>query len=258
MIIILVSIILVISPFDSYNRVSYHFDPPIFGHSQSNFTDNELLRATYSSYRIPSDFYYVELIASTYYITANTKANTGHLQLCTDNYTQASEWSNTSAENMADFRPLISDRETEKFYEFYRKRIGVGYQGREYNDHILLRVHKCSYYTPGDYNITDLGMEIGYYNLQTITLNSSKEFVEYLFYRVGYEFNDYGMRVLSSFNEQYNNSIIHYIYFIQQIIGDFGMCDEVGLIREIYEINLTTRLVRNSFERIRSIDGECH
>ena len=111
--------------------------------------ENRILELAYDNdYLYPEGFYH-ELISigSAYYvntisITPVSEREHIWIELSTDDRDEALLWSNKSNENSTVNREIISEKETEKYFEFTRQNIVYG------NDVLLSRIHKSSYFRP--------------------------------------------------------------------------------------------------------------
>ena len=91
-----------------------------------NLTDDELYNLAYSDWKWPDNFYSEDsLEGSIYYENTVSIKPLGEreniwIQLCTDNIDTAREWSELSNNYSSYYRELVSEKETEKYYEFKR------------------------------------------------------------------------------------------------------------------------------------------
>lgn len=109
-------------------------------------TDAEIVNKTYDvSYFFPADFTYEKYSEGSLYYenTVSTRTNEAvSIELHTNDKAQARAWSETSSKRSSYYRDLVSERETEKYFEF--KRVYARYP----TDVLLSRVHKSSYFVP--------------------------------------------------------------------------------------------------------------
>jgi len=224
--------------------------------NQAEFTDQGILNAVYSNYKYPEDFYQEDLKgASLYYentISVRPPVEREHkwIELCTDNKSQALEWSESSSKNSACYRDLIDERETEKYFEGRR-----GYSEKP-SDIILSRVHKCSYLDRSKYDKFERGTTLGRFNQRPVTIENVKELIEYLWFIENYNID--GQKVLSSFTEDQGDSVKHTIYETHVVYGDWGVCDQITLIKSEYIVDKNSGEITISQENVKTVKGKCH
>ena len=234
---------------------------PRFQPTQTEFSDEEIIDAVYSEYKYPESFYQEELggIRLFYENTFTLKPlgeRDGWVELCTDNRSRASEWVETSTKNsvyLSRYKNLTYDeRETEKFFEFR------GIRPKDQQHVILRRVHKCSYFRPrhDKHRKLERGEVLGIFGQRPITIDNVKELIEYLWFIENYNF--YGRKVLSSFTSDEGSSIKHTIYETKVVVGDWGLCDEISLVRTEYVVDRNSGEVTVFPETIKILEGECH
>lgn len=162
-----------------------------------------------SSSRYPEGFYRERLKgASLYYentvsVKPLNERKREWIELCTDEKSQALEWSELSSKNSAYYRNLVGEKETEKYFEF--KRV----YSKNPRDVILSRVHKCAYLDRSQFDKFNKGTVLGIYNQRPITVENVKELVEYLWFIENY---NTGGQVINTFTESDSASISHTIY----------------------------------------------
>lgn len=231
---------------------SYRF--PTFDHDQTEFSDRDLLNAMYTNYYMPPGFYEERNEGSRYYEnTVSIEQNCGDpdssvwVELCTNSLDQATAWSETSAVHSSYYRTLVSQSETEKFFEFTRVWL------EHPNDVLLSRVHKCTYLDRSMYNRAYPGDVIGVFNVRPITLGGIHELCEYLW------LNSYlpASKVLSSFTEDLGDQFQHTIYEIWFGGADWGICEGIALKKRLFVVKKDSGEIRMSVEAIRGIQGEC-
>jgi internalin A len=229
---------------------------PTFQPNQTEFTNQEILEAVYSDYKYPRDFYQEDLEGGSLYyentISVKPIFEREHrwIELCTDDRNQALEWSEASSKNSAYYRDLIDERETEKYFEFERV-----YSENPF-DIILSRVHKSSYLDRSSYDRFEKGSVLGIFNQRPITPENAKELTEYLWFVENY--NIVGSKVLSSFTEDQGNSIKHTIYETHVVYGDWGMSDQITLIKSEYVVDKNSGQFTLSQKHIRTVTGRYH
>ncbi|MBN2365230.1 MAG: hypothetical protein EH225_04295 [Calditrichaeota bacterium] len=227
---------------------------PIAPEKKEKFSDQDLFNAVYTSYKYPPDFYHEDLQgAGIYYnntvsITPPDQREASWIQLCTDDRNQALQWSEQTSLNSAYYRKLVSERETEKYFEF--KRV---YEVNP-RDIILSRVHKCSYLDRSMYDFFNPGEIIGKYNKRPFILAEVKELIEYLWF-IG-EYQHGGRTVLESSISEIRENYCVILYETDFMGGDWGMRDIIYLLKTTYLVNKNTGEITRDEELIRSIEGK--
>lgn len=223
---------------------------------QTGFTDQELLELAYSSYKFPDDFYQEELNGgSIYYVNTVSVLPVNErehiwIELCTEDRDQAFAWSESSSRNSAYYRELVSESESEKYYEFRRV-----YTERP-TDILLSRAHKCSYIDRSSVDRFLHSDTLGIFRQRPITRATVKELAEYLHFTDTYNISNY--KILSSNTVEGGATVRQEIYQLNILFGDWGMCDDISLSKVIYTVDKQTGLIVISRENIRGIRGECH
>lgn len=233
----------------NYNRL------PVFQTRQTEFTDDELLDAVYSDYKYPEYFYTEDFDGgSPYYentvsITPLEDRTNEWRELCTNSREQALEWSELSSQYSSYYRDLVEESETDKYFQF--RRVWLEHP----SDILLSRVHKCMYLDRSNYDRFKGGHLIGTFNYRPVSAAAVAELVEYLWFIGNY--NTGGFKALSSFTDPTDEYIRHTIYAIRVSYGDWGLCDYISLVKEIYDVHTVTGDISYYEVYIRSIQGKC-
>ena len=212
------------------------------------FTRYGLMTVAYGDRQMPDGFY--EEDSPVYRVVYETTAGIDTVnqydpyaaELCAEDKAQARAWSDAVAVNWNRYGEVTRDRETEKFFEFTRNRIGSSFN-------ILSRVHKSSYadlsgympyqdplYWHSDDTLVYSGT-IGTFNHQPITAEATQELCEYL-----YVHSDLyvGHSVIASFTIDHDSTFDHTIYTLYFVGGDWSMWDEITLVRRFYRVDRET------------------
>ncbi|GAB1452798.1 hypothetical protein MASR2M47_28540 [Draconibacterium sp.] len=224
---------------------------PDFAQNQTEFTDEELLNATYSGYKLPLDFYFENLEgANLYYVntlSVDSLVDEKRFELSTNSLEQAKNWSIKSTYEKSQFEQGL---ESEKFFEFIRTKNQI------YNHSIKFRTHKLSYLTRDNYEYDYLNKSgtIGVFQKQNFKDDEVKELIDYLWFIQYY--NNESHKVLSSFivNNQHTMEVHHYELYI--VHGDFNIYDEIILLKKVYEIEKKSGVIKFFETKIREINGE--
>ena len=218
--------------------------------------EEHILELAYSKdYSYPEGFYHeVNDMGSPYYEnTVSIKPINDRQDICielnTNDKNEARVWSDKSNEYSSVNRAIISESETDKFFEFTRKNIQYS------NDILLSRVHKSSYFQPilNKLNVSDT--LIGKYNSE-LNITSIKEFVEYLWScgTIGVSYS----KVLESEIKEYNDHFEYYIQSIVIVYGDFGISDEIIVHDNFVTLNKSDRELTIKTNEVKTIEGIQH
>lgn len=235
------------------------------GNLLNNKNNKEILSIVYSKdYELPTEFY-----KETPENNENTSAyNMKVYNKCTNNYNEAKNIFNNI--DYVNFQERTSDKqtvtripykiiktedgnETKQYYNFY---IVVKEENTQKIEKRTYRYEKCSYLNVEGNKIhfqtSNTKIEnAGEFNYRPIEYSSIKELVEYLTY-------NYRNQLLS---EEINEEGVYFritLYLFQKVGGDWGMCDKIGLYKNIYLINKEDGKISFEESFIRSIDGKCH
>ncbi len=231
--------------------------PPRTSPPPPEYTDEQLLELVYSGYKFPDDFYEEDLEgASIYYVNTVSvlplhERKSVWIEFCTDDRDQAFAWSESSNVNSSYYRDLVSESETEKYYEFRRV-----YAERPTNI-VLYRAHKCSYIDRSSVDKFHLNDTLGVFTQRPITVAAVKELAEYIQFINTY--NNGSSKTLHSESEEDDTSVSLVIHQLSIGFGDWGMCDQISLGTVTYSVDRQTGVITISRERIRGVQGgKCH
>jgi hypothetical protein len=227
-------------------------------HNEDYFTkinlttqEREIFEKAYSkTYMFPYNFNYEEnLDGSLYYentVSIRTSQNTW-IELYTNDKQQAKEWSEISSTTSAYYRDLVSERETEKYFEF--KRVYSVNQ----SDIILSRVHKSSYFVPS-FDKFKPTKTIGTLKVNPINKETTKDFIEYMWtsYLIGYT-----DKVLEYSLIEYSDNVRYNLKSVNIIYGDWGMCDVIEVKDFDFFIDKQSGEVTFDSNKIKEIKGVC-
>lgn len=221
--------------------------------------DKEILEKVYSKdYLYPEDFFYEKnLEGSTYY--ENTRSirvsQTAWIELHTNDKKQAKEWSEISNKLSSEYRELVSERETEKYFEF--KRINPEFS----HDIVLSRVHKSSYFTPvldwssvNYYSSEPTKIETGIFRHRPITVTSAKHFIEYYWSSTSL---GTGNKVLEAKAIELPNWFQYNIKSASVSSGDIGSCDKVDIWEYDFLVHKRTGEVYFVIKKLKDLKGKC-
>lgn len=222
------------------------YGTPQFLHNQASFSDEEILAATYSDFKIPLNFYHEDLgDTSIYYVNTVSidSLNNQWIQLATNSPEQAKYWSIISSAN--DTSEFTKGKEDGKFFEFI--------QQRSMNQTVKFRSHRENYLNRNNYDYMSNSNEIGIFTKINFTAFESKGLIDYLWFID--EHNNSSAKMLSSFtvNQQHAIEVHHYELLI--VGGDFGIYDEIFLKNKIYSLNKMNGNITVSERIIKTIQG---
>lgn len=211
-----------------------------------------LIKAYSEDYKYPDGFYFETIDSgSIYYVnTISIKPldERGHtwIELCTDDINEARTWSELTNQYSSVSRNLISERQTDKYFEFK-------WVNPLHNHDILLeRVHKKSYYIPLDdkLQITDTIGKIPQSSLQT---TNRKELIEYLWSSTTIG----GLsKVLESDFQDTIGGNKHVIKSIVIIGGDFHLRDVIQVYENTFLISSSNGITTMRRKLIEEILGK--
>jgi len=209
---------------------------------------NNILETVYDrNYKYPDGFYHEEnLIGSVYYEnTVSIKPINEReewIELHTLNKEEARNWSNLSNEYSSVNRDIIQENETEKYFEFVRKKVNPYYG----DDILLSRVHKSDYFIPMrnlyffHYNEPNKDNIIGIFN-GDLTISNFKELIEYLW---DYPNRQNGSsKVAKTEISEQGDKFEYYIQEIVIIYGDWGVYDMIYIFDITVTLDKNTRIL---------------
>lgn len=220
------------------------------------FSDDEILKLVYSDYKFPEGFYTEETDSGSFYyentvsIKALNEREAVWIELSTNSRDTARYWSEQSALNSAYYRRLVSERETEKFFEF--RRVWEQHPG----DVILSRVHKRGYLDRSMYDSFNKGAVVGRYNVRPMTVGGVRELIEYLVFVN--EYNNGSYKVLSSGCREEESFFLHTLTELIISYGDWGLNDRITVRRAYYRVDKSSGEIHYSTEEIQTLQGRAN
>ena len=240
---------------------------PVFQSNQIKFSDQEILNTVYSDHKTPDGFFADilekggKISDSVYY--ERVLENNNWAFYCTNDVNTAKQLVD---KNIADYnkqaspgRIIIDTSENEKFFEFKTLETHESLSDRKY--YLRYRVYKCNYLSDlqhGMYYKTDKLISddyIGIFAKKPITTENVKELVEFLWYSAFSNYNLGGAKVLSSFTEENGDSIKHTLFETKTGYGDWGLRDQITLIKSIYTINKNSGEIKLTEGVIKTLQG---
>lgn len=249
-------------------------ETPVFHLTQTKFTDEDVLDAVYSDYKTPNGFFVdtlergEKISDSVYY--EGVLENNNWIFYCTKDINTAKQLvdKDIADYNRQDNRQdspdgvIIDTSENEKFFEFKTIENKKAFPDRKY--YMRYRVFKCNYlsdlqsgmYYKKDKSVSD--NYIGIFAKRPVTTENVKELVEFLWYSAFRNYITVGSKVLSSFTEEDGNLIKHTIFETKTMHGDWGLCDQITLIKSIYTVNKNSGEIKLTEEEIKTLTGNCN
>jgi hypothetical protein len=155
-------------------------------------------------------------------------------ELCTDDWNQALQWSETSAQLEPTYADLVDTSSTdERFFEFGRVRQG------EPQFYLQDRVFRCAYLNRDSANLRLDEGKAGQFNEHPFSLAELKNLSEYLWQFTQY--NNFGHAVLKSEGSSLSGELAHTIYIANLTRGGVSAsCDRVDVIAWRHRMETTT------------------
>lgn len=214
--------------------------------------ENLILELAYNNdYLYPNGFYHeTNSEGSVYYentvsITPINERQHIWIELATNDKSEALLWSNNSNSYSSDNRNIISEKETDKYFEFKR-------QNANYNKDILLsRIHKSRYFQPKLDKFKEPDT-VGTYN-GGLKVDSVKLLIEYLWFNgsVGLGHS----KVIKSQINEYDDYYEQYIQSIKIVYGDFNINDYIHVYDNYFKLDKTNRMLTIKTNEIQTIEG---
>lgn len=218
-----------------------------------SYDDEDILDSVYSDYKFPKNFYSENLNGGNIYylntLSIKSLSEREHIsiELCTNDRDIAFNWSELSCTYSSYYRDYVSEKETEKYFEF--KRV----YNQNPSDIILFRAHKCSYLDRSMYDYFDPGTVIGKYNQRPFQKEKITELIEYLVFVRNYNNGSY--KVLKSYTLEENNRYVHLIDELIIRYGDWGVSDRIELWGTKYTISKINGNITVTKKLIKTVVG---
>ena len=219
----------------------------------SDNEDEKLLEIVYSDYKYPEGFYTENLdSASIYYVNTISikplnEREPSSIELSTNDRDTAYFWSELSCLNSSYYRIFISEKETDKYFEFRRV-----YEDNP-KDIVLFRAHKTMFLDRSMYDYFNPGQILGKYNASLFEFGEVKELVEYLIFVKTY--NNCSYKVLDSNCIEEPSRFIHTITEIITNYGGWGLRDEINVWEKQYFVDKSSGYITVKKELVKTILG---
>jgi len=218
----------------------------------SLWSDNKLRSFAYSGSRGHPEFYREDASRGHPYYenTISVRTETDKwIELSTGTRDSALAWSEASATSSAYYRDLVSESETEKYYEFRRV-----YSAHP-RDVILSRVHKSSYLDRSMFDRFHPSPVLGVFRPRPIDEANARELIEYMW--ANSRLVEFG-RPLSRGLVESETGFAEEITYSYTVGGDWGVCDSIVLGRAIVTVDKSTGMITREVEVLREVKGVCH
>jgi hypothetical protein len=205
-------------------------------------SDFEIAQAIYTGTpRTPEGFYEdFEPSGTEYVATAHLKngdivatASDPLHELCTDDWNQALEWSETHAQSSPDYADLVATNDDPRYFEFGRVRAG------EPELYVRDRVFKCAYVDRAATNLRVAEGAAGQLNMRPLTAAELRTFSEYLWQFTSY--NNFGYAVLKSSGESSTATLTHTLHMASLVRnGISATCDRIDVLAWRHTLDAAT------------------
>ncbi len=204
-------------------------------------TNSQIASLIYSdSQRTPTGFYTESVpVFSGYVATSHLKTtdlNSSAVlryELCSDDFNQALQWSETANSVSGDNAALIGTEVTAQYFEFDRLRSStpLGY--------LRQRIYKCGYLNRGTVDLLASSGNAGTLNTRPLDATTLKQVSEYLWQFTTY--NNFGNVVLSSTGATGNNTLTHSVVIATLTrAANISSCDTIAISDWKHSVNTTT------------------
>jgi hypothetical protein len=155
-------------------------------------------------------------------------------ELCTDDWNQAFQWSEASAQLDPTYADLVDTTSTdERFFEFGRVRQG------EPQFYLRERVFRCEYLNRDSADLRLRQGKAGQFNERPVSATELKNLSEYLWQFT--EYNNFGHAVLKSVGAGSGTELSHTLYIANlTAAGISANCDRIEVIAWRYRMETTT------------------
>jgi hypothetical protein len=144
-------------------------------------------------------------------------------EMCTDDWNQAFDWSETMAERAESYADLVNTKSDERYFEFDRVRSGTP----EFE--VRQRVFKCAYVDRSSADLRSPEGSAGKINSQPVTADEVRRLSEYLWQFTSY--NNFGHVALRSSGTTAGNALVHTIHVASLVRGGLSAsCDRIDVL----------------------------
>jgi hypothetical protein len=204
-------------------------------------TNSEIASLIYSdSQRTPAGFYsepvptFSGYVATSHLKTTDLNDNAVlRYELCSDDFNQALQWSETANGVSGGNAALTGNESTEQYFEFDRLRAGTP-QG-----YLRQRVYKCAYLSRSTVDLQVSSGDAGTLNARPLDAATLKHVSEYLWQFTAY--NNFGNAVLSSSGDMISNNLAHSVVIATLTRATTaGSCDAINVVDWKHSVDTAT------------------
>ena len=160
-------------------------------------------------------------------------------ELCTNDWSQALAWSETSAQQAADYANLVETSDEARFFEFGRTRAG------DPQFYMRARVFKCAYLDRSSTDLRTAAGPAGQLNHRPLSASELRTLSEYLWQFTGY--NNFGHVVLKSAGDASANGFSHTLHIASLTRGGMSSsCDRIDVIAWRHDLVAATGALERS------------
>ena len=233
---------------------------PIPPQEQVTFTDAQLMSAAYSNpARYPAGFYHEETNGS---FIVLSPLNSGSSRGCSQDLNEAHNLVLADIENFNLNHPeygfkrkFLSESENDKFFDvkIQNERINSTYPERI----LPYRVMKCSYFESIKGSSVKEGAwrSLGYYR-GAWSQNLVRDFAQFVWFLGNYNMS--GTVPLGSVTAESSDGITATIYATSMVMGDWGLCDQIALVKHEYSVDKNSRQSSEREQKLKTINGKCN
>lgn len=164
-------------------------------------------------------------------------------ELCTDNWSTALDWSETSAQQSPQYADLVATDDAVRYYEFARSRAG------DPDFYLRERVFKCAYLDRASADLRSPEGAAGQLNQRPLTAEELRTLSEYLWQFTSY--NNFGHVVLRSSGTTAATSLTHTLVIAKLERGGVSAtCDRVDVIAWRHSADTTSGALQLEVETL--------
>jgi len=221
-------------------------------------SQEDIIAAIYdSNYTVPDNFFVDERADTPQsYSLYHLKDSSVSYELCTNDFDQAFQWENTDNSERAVNGDYVGSYENDKYFEFIRELYyptGVGNVPGTTSPGFA-RVFKCSNINRNgvDRNLRD-GFA-GILNVRPLSLNTIREFSEYLWQFAFFETSQ--RKVLLTYSAELQTTVEHTLLLGFAINQGTGRCDRIEVVDWIFSADKSDGQVHKEFLLLFSFEAQ--
>lgn len=181
-------------------------------------------------------------VSTTQLKSSDIGAGTRPYELCSDDWNQALQWSETTASNGGAYAALTGNSDSSLYFEFDRVRIGTP------QAYLRQRVFKCAFVNRDAVDLRIATGAAGYLNKRPLAAADLALLSEYLWQFTSY--NNFGNVVLRSQGNSSANALTHSL-IIASLTSSVGSdCDTIQVIEWKHSADLATGALNRSVDSL--------